>query len=68
MKVKCETCGHDIDQENAYRFITGWVRKRGQGGTNAVAQMVPVQPARWKCMFCVDREKQGLAPTQGSLM
>lgn len=63
----CAICGDEVDDRRTepYTEVTGWERRRDQGGTNALALRKPT--GRAMCSSCMERMKMGLAPGQLSL-
>ena len=59
----CEFCGTPIRNPNtSYRKVTGWERKRTDGGTNALRCREPHD--EWACTVCVDKEAKGIGVGQ----
>jgi hypothetical protein len=70
--MRCEDCGEPLNpnRNGVYREVTGWVRHRGPGGSNAVT--FPVETGKLLCGGCMERrklnDKYGIVPGQTSLM
>jgi len=45
--------------------VTGWVKKRREGGTHAIVCEEPT--GRWACNDCISKLRSGLSPGQTSL-
>jgi hypothetical protein len=67
-EVACENCPRLVDTrvETVYQRASGWVKKRQQGGSNALA--LPELETRFMCTGCMDRAKRGIDPDQRSLL
>lgn len=63
--ARCCMCNDPVDEKRAWSEVTGWVRRRDQGGANHVAMPKPL--SRHMCMHCMDKLQAGLDPGQTSL-
>ena len=63
---KCVYCSAPINPERDYQGEKGWIKRRTQGGTNAVRGMRLVDA--WACSTCVDKVAKGISPRQDSLL
>lgn len=52
----CETPVTAVSPET-YRLVTGWIRPRKKGGTNALR--LPAEQHRYACAPCVDQRASG---------
>lgn len=66
-KAHCHFCKSEINPDADYRQVKGWVRRRAQGGANAIRGREPV-PDVWACRWCVDKIADGVSPAQGGLL
>jgi hypothetical protein len=64
--VNYDSCGNMIDEDRDYRKVTGWEKRRAQGGTNALRGRETHDV--WACRFCVDKQARGIAPEQTALI
>lgn len=64
-QLKCMYCGKEISLNRDYQRVTGFEKRRNQGGTNALRLREPQE--EWACMFCVDRQAAGLNVNQEGL-
>lgn len=64
----CSFCREEIDPtlDGVWQKITGWEKRRNQGGTNAIAMREPLQ--EFMHATCMILLKRGLTAQQGSLM
>ena len=55
----CPFCFNPVNPEDPYSWqkVTGWERRRAQGGTNAIALRAPLQ--EWAHPACVSLAKDG---------
>lgn len=67
MTRKCVYCGEDVDPDglNTYQRTQGWVKRRAQGGPNAIKLRETIQ--EWACWECIDKRVRGVEG-QSSLM
>lgn len=63
---RCIHCQGPIDEDQDYRKVIGWERRRSAGGTNAIKLREPLDD--WACRWCVEKQVKGLAPSQGALL
>jgi len=66
-RATCVYCGTFIDTNANGVFVlsTGWCEIRRRGGSNAIA--LPIRHPRFACHECIDRQRHGISPDQGSL-
>jgi hypothetical protein len=62
----CVFCGGAIDEDRDYQKEEGWVRRRHEGGTNAL-RLRRVRD-EWACWVCVDRQSRGVHHAQEALV
>ncbi len=64
--ARCAECGCPIsDVEHAWTSISGWDKKRREGGTNHVALRKPL--GEWMCDGCMAKCMAGIPTGQLSL-
>jgi hypothetical protein len=65
--VVCHFCKREVDADlgRTAQFVSGWERKRKQGGTNALI-LRKVHP-QWACGECIDKLRAGIDPAQQRL-
>lgn len=63
----CTFCGKAVDPNRDYRRVTGWEKRRAEGGTNALRCREPHED-EWACVSCIDRQASGVAPTQAAML
>ncbi len=64
--IGCVFCGSAVDPEHGdYQWTSGWVRKRGGGGANALRGRE--EHERFACRFCVEKLAKGINPQQERL-
>jgi hypothetical protein len=65
--TRCDMCGRSIDErkEIVWQMVTGWEKRRRQGGTNHLALRKPQDQSR--CWVCMDRMLSGDDPHQVAL-
>lgn len=63
----CSFCGEAVNPNRDYRRVTGWEKRRSEGGTNALRLREPHED-EWACASCVDRGASGVAPTQAAML
>lgn len=58
-KYKCKECGCTIDEryQTLRTRVTGWTKKRSQGGANHIAQQRPTNDFR--CDVCMQKVLSG---------
>jgi hypothetical protein len=66
-RAPCYFCGDVVDTRKPghYELEQGWVKKRSQGGGNALA--LPVSLGLYACSFCMEKQQHGLNASQGVL-
>ena len=65
-EVRCVLCGKEITRPlDAYRRVSGFVRKRGSGGANSIRLRRVTD--EYACVICVDLEANKLNAGQGGL-
>jgi hypothetical protein len=54
MRTHCTFCGAtlDADAPGTYQWVSGWERRRKQGGTNALR--LAERQGKWACPACID--------------
>lgn len=62
----CVHCGGPIDENRDYQQVTGWEKRRSQGGTNAIKLREP--QGVWACCVCIDGQATGIIRGQTSLI
>ena len=62
----CTFCGSPINPDRDYRKVTGWERRRDQGGTNAIRLREPTN--EWACMACINLQAKGPGLAQTALI
>lgn len=63
----CCFCGEDVDPRSGFRRVSGFERlHREGGGTNAV--FLKESKEEFACRWCIERQKQGISPEQGTLI
>jgi hypothetical protein len=64
----CEFCGRSVrpGEKLVAEYVSGWVFPRDAGGANALA--LKEEHGRYACWSCIDRQRKGLSPYQGSLL
>jgi hypothetical protein len=66
-KIRCGICGNEVVSTfDAYRKVTGWVKPRVAGGTNAIA--LKEETGEVAHAHCVELEKAGVTPDQLTLV
>ena len=64
--MRCVRCGKTgLTPSQVWREVKGWVRDRTQGGHNAITK--EERTGRVMCNGCMEAEKLGLNPGQGTL-
>lgn len=55
MRTRCFYCNTliDSDARGIYQYVSGWERKRAQGGTNALR--AATRRERWACHACIEK-------------
>lgn len=66
--ARCLFCSVPVEPNSTrvYRRVRGWEHPRRDGGTNALALREPLD--EFACSTCIDRQRAGVAPTQGALV
>jgi hypothetical protein len=64
-KAYCHYCGDPVSHRTDYQKVTGWVKSRAQGGTNALRGRE--EHDEWACRWCVDKLAKGVSPQQGGM-
>lgn len=67
VKFRCEKCNRQMDDkvETVWNFVTGWEKRREQGGTNHIALRTPQDT--YCCNGCMQLLLAGLDPGQQAL-
>jgi hypothetical protein len=67
MDIPCEFCGNPVNLKarNTLQKVTGWEKKRSQGGANQIILREPLP--NFAHALCVDEYKQGIHPDQALL-
>lgn len=67
MEILCEFCGDPINPKarSTYQKVTGWEKKRSQGGANQIILREP--QAAFAHASCVDERKLGIHQNQTAL-
>lgn len=65
--LRCSVCGEVVDErrQTVYNKVTGWEKKRDQGGTNALRLREPDN--EFMCVICMDKLTRGLSAGQMDL-
>lgn len=65
---QCSQCTRQVDerQETVWFKVTGWEKKRDQGGTNHLALRRPQD--EYMCDRCMEALRNGISPQQESLL
>ena len=66
--MRCSKCQREIDEriETVWSKVTGWEKRREQGGTNHLALRKPLD--EYCCHGCMTLMQQKIAPGQTSLI
>jgi len=63
-KAYCSECGEEISNpdDRAWQEVTGWEKRRAQGGTNHVALRRPT--GKFMCTHCMKKLQDGVGSGQ----